>query len=197
MVEDSIKVVDLNYNLKSVVNSAIVGLGKNFSVLIVTKAKNYQNICRAFTDIFINDNSLDGIYLTTNRPFEKVLVSLKTGLAFDEKKLFFIDCMSEDVGDADNAVVATAKDLSELDFAVKHAIQDNPKAGFFIVDSLSTLFIDNEAKSVEKFTRDLIEKVDARKMKAIVLATKTEDNEAAIETISVFFDKIIQIGEDD
>lgn len=196
MGDGSIKVVDLQYNVKQVIGSAIVGLGKNFSVLIISKAKNYPGISRAFVELFVNDNGFDGIYLTTNKPFEKVLISLKTGLAFDEKKLFFIDCMSEDIGDTDLAVVAPEKDLSELDFAIKHVIQDHPKASFFIIDSLSTLFIDNDEKSVEKFTRDFIEKVDARKMKAVVLATKTKDTEAAIETVSVFFDKIIQIGED-
>ncbi len=196
MADDSIKVVDLQYNVKQVISSAIVGLGKNFSILIISKAKNYPCISRAFVELFVKDNGFEGIYMTTNKPFEKILLSLKTGLAFDEKKLFFIDCMSEDVGDADLAVVAPAKDLSELDFAIKHALQDHPKASFFVIDSLSTLFIDNDEKSVEKFTRDFIEKIDARKMKVVVLATKTKDTEAAIETISVFFDKVLQIGEE-
>lgn len=193
MPEETIKIIDLQFNLKPVITNALRDLRDSYSVLIIAKTKNYLNLIRAFVDLFVNDNKMEGIYLTTNKSYEKVLDALKAEIKLDERKLFFIDCMSEKSSEPESAIATPPQDLTELNLVLGQVLKKRQNSGFFILDSLSTLFIYNDEKSIEKFTKIFVEKMSARKLKTVVITTKTKSNEAAIETVSVFFDKVIQL----
>ncbi|GEM_PF-3290184 len=192
----NIHLIDLAFDLKPLLSSAVQDLGASYGVLVLSKSKNYSSIVRAFVDLLVNDNGLSGIYVSADKPYDKMLGFLKKEIRIDEKKLYFIDCISSKTEDAERAIAVPPNDLSNLNTALGDALSEHPRTGFVIIESLSTLFIYNEEKAIERFVLLLIEKMNQRKLRLVVIATKTRTNESALETISALFDKVVQIDGD-
>ncbi|MFH1239833.1 MAG: ATPase domain-containing protein [Candidatus Diapherotrites archaeon] len=195
-VNSNIKIMEIGFNLKYNIKKSTKSLPENFLLLVVVKTKNYTSLVSAFLDIFTNDEKKKGIYLTTNKAYDKIKHVLeKEKNPIDFKKVFFIDCMGKKIAEEDkkDAISAAPQNLTELNLIIDSAIKDRD-VSFIIVDSLSTFFIYNQPKEIEKFIRSVITKLNDNKVKGVFITNKTRSNESAIDEISLFFDETLEMS---
>lgn len=192
----NISIMELGFNLKYSIKKSTTPLPENYLLLVVVKTKNYNKLTSSFLDIFINDEKKKGIYLTTNKSYTKLKHVLEKEKAkIDFKNIFFIDCMGKKIADEDkkNAIATAPQNLTELNLIIDSAIKDRG-IEFIIVDSLSTFFIYNKPKEIEKFIRSVITKLNDHQVKGVFITNKTRSNESAIDEIGLFFDETLEMS---
>lgn len=86
----------------------------------------------------------------------------------------------------------SATDLTELMMFIDKRL--TPSGSPIIVfDSLSTLLVYNEPRSVEKLVHMLVGKADSFSSRLVLLMVKSREHEGTIETIGQFCSKVAQI----
>ena len=195
--ESTLNIIDLEYGMKQRINDELKTLPEEYTALIIVNSKNYEKVIYAFMEILVSDLKLFGTYITTNWPFRKIMQKfLKRGIEADN--LFFIDCVTKEV-DKDGGTgvkVFSSENVNEINVVLDKAIKSKKKGGEFIfLDSVSTLLVYNDEKTVQKFVHSLLGRVYKWKTKGIVITVETKSNKEVIENLSLFFDRIIQIME--
>jgi len=192
---NEIDIIDINYGIKQVLLDELKQLPKEYVLLVVIKQKNYESTILAFMDIFVNDNKLFGTYITTNKPFRKIMAKfLEKGIKADN--LFFIDCVTKEAKEEhlNGIKVFSSQNVTEINVLLDKAIKSKKKgAEFIFLDSISTLLVYNEEKTVEKFVHALLERIYHWKTKGVFITVETKANELIIENLSLFFDKVVRI----
>ncbi len=190
-----IDIIDVNYGIKQIVMDELRALPKEYVMLVIVKPKNYESTILAFMDIFLNDQKLFGTYITTNKPFRKILAKfLEKGIKADN--LFFIDCVTKEAPEESvgGVKVFSSQNVTEINVLLDKAIKSKKRgAEFIFMDSISTLLVYNEEKTVEKFIHALLERIYHWKTKGIFITVETRANELIVENLSLFFDKVVRI----
>lgn len=191
-----INIMEIGFNLKHNILKSTTSLPENYLLLVIVKTKNYSKLSSSFLDLFVNDEKRKGIYLTTNKTYTKIKhIMSKEKKKIDFDKVYFIDCMGRKIADEDkkHAIAVAPQNLTELNIIIDSAIKDRDPS-FIIVDSLSTFFIYNKPKEIEKFIRSVITKLNDHKVKGVFITNKTRANESAIDEISLFFDETLEMS---
>ena len=136
-----------------------------------------------------------GIYVTVNKESSDLIEEMKE-LEIDTDNILFIDAVTEMVSEEVNTkknveLVSSPNDLVELNVLIEQAITKK-EGGFLIFDSLTTLEVYNDEKSVEKFAHSLSQETKNSSINDVFLIMK-HSKEELIETIAQFFDKIIEL----
>ena len=193
---EGLSITEIGFNLKYNIKRSTKSLPKNYLVLAIIKTKSYSKLTSAFLDLFVNDEKREGIYLTTNKTYDKVKFLVeKNKVKMDWEKVLFIDCMGSGIkGEKTERVIsAPPQNLTDLNIMIDSILKKNEDISFIILDSLSTFFIYNSPKEIEKFIRSVIRKLNDHKVKGVFVTTKTRSNESIIEEISLFFDETLSM----
>jgi len=169
-------------------------LKDNFSVLLMIEKENYEATYLELTKKLMEDFG-SGVYVTVNKESSDLIEEMKE-IGIDTDKIHFIDAVTEMVSEEVNTkknveLVSSPNDLVELNILVENAIAKKQK-GFLIFDSLTTLEVYNDEKSVEKFAHSLSQETKNSSINDVFLIMK-HSKEELIETIAQFFDKIIEL----
>lgn len=192
---NDLDIIDIEYGTKHLIKDELAALPEEYTLLVIVKSKNYESVVTAFMSILIDDLRLFGTYITTNKPFRKILEKfLNKGIKADN--LFFIDCVTKHTEEENtNGIkVFSSENVNEINVVLDKAIKNRKQGGEFIfLDSISTLLIYNEEKIVEKFVHALLERIYRWKTKGILITVETESNKQTIENLSLLFDRTIRI----
>ena len=169
-------------------------LKDNYSVLLMISKEKYEETYLELTKKLMEDFG-SGVYVTVNKESSDLISEMKE-LGIDTDKIHFIDAVTEMVSEEVNIkknveLVSSPNDLVELNILVENAIAKKQK-GFLIFDSLTTLEVYNDEKSVEKFAHSLSQETKNSSINDVFLIMK-HSKEELIETIAQFFDKIIEL----
>lgn len=128
-------------------------------VLLSTSPVTYQlsvlDTVRYFSDRFGN-----GLYITLNKPTATLQKNLeKSGVSLS--KLFFLDSITSTAAEETESTCYLGKmrELSELCLAISRLVSEKKGIKFVLLDSVSTLLIYNDAKSVTRFCHLVTEKL--------------------------------------
>ena len=137
------------------------------------------------------------IYVTTNKPYDNLINSLEEK-KIDTDNIFFIDCISKEVGvdpeDVGNCIyLDSPKSLTSMSIAIKESIENIDGEKTLILDSLSTLLIYNDARTMGKFSNFLINKMRSMKADAVILTLESDVDKDIIKKIESFVDKVEKI----
>ena len=168
-------------------------LKDNFSVLLILEKEMYEGAYLGLTKKLMNDFG-KGIYVTVNRESSDLIYEMKK-IGIDTDKIHFIDAVTEMVSEEVNTkknveLVSSPNELVELNVLVEKAIAKKQK-GFLIFDSLTTLGVYNDEKSVEKFAHSLSQETKNSPINGVFLIMK-HSKEELVGTVTQFFDKIIE-----
>jgi len=138
------------------------------------------------------------IYVTANKPYA-TMVNILNRQNVDMKKVFFIDLVTQLTGfnpsRAGNVVFCPPASLTHLSISIQSAVsslpKDSKKVLFF--DSLSTLLLYNESKTLATFAHSLLSKLRAWQVKGLVLMLDQESDKVLISQVSSFCDKVIKL----
>jgi len=182
--------MDLVKELKSVSPQEIV--------LILSDEKKYLKTNLSLLDILTNKMKEKGIYVTINRPFNSLTELLEKN-KIKTKNIFFIDAITLTVvGEAEEVpnclFINSPNSLTELGIALGEAFKamKTKEDRFIFFDSLSTLLIYNQSKSVSRFAHFLTGKMREWRIKGVLISLQKNTDEKLIGQVSQFCDRIIE-----
>ena len=145
-----------------------------------------------------------GVYVSSNRPtnnlIEKVKdfgYDLKKGL--EEGRVWVVDLVSRNVGDAEVSgviYVSSASELSATQMAIEKAInrikgRDGP--GWLLLDSIATLLVFNSPDSLLEFLHFLLGRLRVLGFDGIIFTVREGIEVKVIATIRQFCDEIVKL----
>jgi len=197
MPDELSELLGLQSKIKSRIIHEFSGLTENSQILVIETSEDMQTVRKEIVLSLVN-NYLSGVYFTTNMPAETLQADLKKA-DIDVNKMQFIDSITkESVGnhteDSKNITyLESPTQLSDLNIYLERAlarVQNQKK--FVIIDSVTTLLIYNQEKSVEKLIHRVVEKNRLKKIMTVILVTRSTD-EKLVQCIAQFCDKIVTI----
>jgi hypothetical protein len=176
-----------------------VGGADNSVVLISASSETHGRLVAAVLDIFVREKGMGGVYISVSQPYEVILSTMEaTGI--DSKDIYFIDCISKMAGQSgvqpsDKVVfIENPSGLEEVSMHVERLLSKvSREKKFVFLDSLSSLLIYNDDKSVMVFTHYLINKIRLEKMAGAILSIAKKEAEDLVKTIAPMCDSEVRI----
>lgn len=136
-----------------------------------------------------------GIYVTLNKPFS-VLMKTFENAGVPAESLFFVDGITNvpalEEG-KDHACLGSGVGLSNLCIGISKAVNMFEGEKFLLLDSLSTLLIYNDPKSVSKFAHLLTEKMRRWNTSGSLLTVEMNAEKDVVSQLAPFCDKVVKI----
>ncbi|MCX6695843.1 MAG: hypothetical protein NTU61_06065 [Candidatus Altiarchaeota archaeon] len=163
-------------------------------VYIIDAEKYFEGVINILSKDVVGN---DIIYVTTNKPYGHLIRTLeKNGVKTD--RIFFVDCISKYVGEVqdnkDNCLfVDSPHSLTDMVIAVGvrlKSVEHKVEKKILILDSLSTLLLYNDAKTVGQFSNFVINKMRQFNVDTIILALDTDMKTDIVRSIQSFADEI-------
>lgn len=166
---------------------------KQYVALATIDAKNYQKTNLEIVRHLIDNETIPGVYVTLNKPFE-TMESILEKEKIDPRMIIFIDAVTKTAGGnvekTEKCLFIGAPDnLSDISIAMDQAVRALPsKNKFVFFDSLSTLLIYNDISTVARFIHFLAGKMRVWKVKGIIVSLRKEKDKELINELMQFCD---------
>jgi len=170
----------------------------NSVILATVSAKDYQYMNIKLIHCLTRDIGIPGVYVTLNKPFT-TLKQLFKKTKIDTRLIVFIDAITKTVGGKINKTkeclyIGTPDNLSDISLAMDQAVTSLPEGDkFLFFDSLNTLLIYNDIRTVARFIHFLAGKMRVWKVKGIIISLQKKGNEDLINELSQFCDMELEI----
>jgi hypothetical protein len=168
---------------------------KSSIVLISMESQQHTEAVSSVLKVFVNDMKMGGIYVSVSKPYEQITKAMELAKV-RSSNLFFIDCISHMAGKlpekAENAVfIENPSSLEEISLYIDKLMVRIPEPKFILLDSLSSLLIYNNERSVEEFTHLVINKMRLENVGGIIVSIKQKEAEALTNTLIPMCDREI------
>ena len=166
---------------------------KDSVVIAVISAKKYQEVNSNIVKYLTRDIKIPGVYVTLNKPFSQMR-SIFEKANVDTKLILFIDAITKTVGGQTEKTkeclyIGTPENLSDISLAMDQAVTSLPgKEKFLFFDSLNTLIMYNDVKTVARFIHFLAGKMRIWKVRGIIVSLQKKGNEELINELTQFCD---------
>lgn len=173
-------------------------LPANFIVGVILPTQNYEEVNLELLRMLNSQKNIVGNYVSINRPFND-LTKLLNKSNINQENLFFIDCITKEVGgkpiESSNCVyINSPKSLTDISIAMHQFIEHTKGHDKFIyIDSISTLSIHNDMDRMLKFIHYLTGKIRLWNIQGIMVALHEDSDQRLISEISQFCDKMIDL----
>ena len=164
------------------------------SVIIATvSAKDYQVTNINLVKYLTQQVKIPGVYVSLNKPYED-MNRLFQKAKVDTNVILFIDAITKTVGGEisrkkECLFIGTPDNLSDLSLAMDQAVTSLPgKEKFLFFDSLNTLLLYNDVKTVARFIHFLAGKMRVWKVRGIIVSLQKKGNEDLIDELTQFCD---------
>ncbi len=179
-------------NMKDKVKS-ITSRKEKGVILLTIDSSNYLDTNTKMVKALAN-SGLRGVYVTLNYPYGYLKKKLaESGVKVEN--IHFVDMITKASGiqtekKEDCTFIDNPAGLTDLGIVLAGLL---PGKDFLFLDSLSTMLLRNESRSVEKFSQFLSARVRAYGVKAVFVSLKRKEDEDIIKTVSQFADEVILV----
>lgn len=197
MPDELSELLGLQSRIKSKIIQEFSTVKEGSQIMLIETSEDMQSVRKEIVLSLVN-NYFSGVYFTTNMPAEPLQQDLKNA-DIDTNKMQFIDSITkESIGnhteDTKNITfVESPTQLSDLNILIERSlsrVQATKK--FVIIDSITTLLIYNQEKTVEKLIHRVVEKNRLKNILTVILVTQSTNKEL-IQCIAQFCDKSITV----
>lgn len=175
---------------------------ENNLFLVVVPSDLLQQTNIALLKYFLNSKNAACVYVTIAKPYKTMLNILEKN-AVKTDKIFFIDCITQvpyGVGmqRMGNVVFMSPQALTNISITLSSAMQSFKKDEnrVLFLDSISTLILYNESKTVTRFVHFLTGKIREWGVKSVVLTIEEEIDKNILSQLTTFFDKVVRVAGD-
>lgn len=183
------------FEIKNKIEQGFKDMGENFVVNFSIDQHIYNQIPLALLQYFMKKLKFQGLYISLNKPYETICKELKQN-NLNNNRIYFIDGVSKETGKFSNLdncfCLEDPSSLTELLLLTK-TLCDEGKIKFILLNSLNTLLLYNDTKTVEKFIRSLINNARKLNISVIIMSPKEKSKEDILAEITQFCDKEIEL----
>lgn len=179
------------------VSAGFSGLPNESIVLVSSKSDDMSTVIPALLKILLVDRKENGIYISLSSPFEQISKIMKNnGIPTDN--IVFIDCISHMAGkstskEGNTVFVENPSSLEEIGMYADKVLVRMPPPKFVLLDSVSSLLIYNNDKSVKEFIHFMINKMRLDNMGGVILATEKKEADELVRTLTPMCDKKLSL----
>lgn len=168
-------------------------LSKGMVVLTILPTRHRRALNREILKVLVHEYDHCGAYVSLNQPYHALTRDLNSS-NIDSKKIFFIDCVSEQGKDADNVIYLQGfESLTHLSISLEH-IYRNTGMAFVFIDSIDALTVYHKADNVIQFCRSLVERMREHEKKGIMIGLREDIDHRVIDELSLVCDKVIDLS---
>ena len=166
-------------------------------VLFLVDSKDYESVNRQILKKLVNEENLNGIYVTLNKPYNVVSAGLKrSGIKTD--RIMFIDGVTRMTKGKEELVdnclyFSDSHSLTRLGIVISDVVKMIKGEKFLFLDSLSTLLIYNSSGNVTRFSHFLTTKMREWNLKGVLMSLKKDMRKELIEDIAQFCDEVVRL----
>ncbi len=166
---------------------------KNSVIIATVNSKRYNETNIMLIKYLTKEIKIPGVYVTLNKPFSTVKSSLEKAKV-DTKLILFIDAITKTSGgDIDKTkeclFIGNPENLSDISLAMDQAVSSLPsKDKFLFFDSLTTLLLYNDAKTISRFIHFLSGKMRTWGIRGIIISLEEKANKELIDELTQFCD---------
>lgn len=170
-------------------------IGKDSITLVVAESSRYIDIITKLLR-FVGSQKFSVIYVTVSRPYES-LVELLSKNRISSSRIFFIDAITPTLGGNPKRVkncifVASPSNLTDLGIALEQAITSLGETNkLLIFDSMSTIAIYHNLRTVLQFGHFLTVRVRLHKVQGVLMAVEAESEKTILDNLSQFCDRTV------
>ncbi len=178
--------------------SELADVGDDAIVLISSRAEGHMRMVLGLLAIVLNEKENGGIYVSVSRPYRYIHSNLEKN-DIELGNLYAIDCVSQMAGKVGEklesvAYVENPSSLEEISMYVDRMLAKiEGERKFILLDSLSSILIYNNPKSVKEFTHFIINKMRLEGIGGYILTQDKKDAQDLIQTIRPLLDKEIRV----
>lgn len=166
-------------------------ISENNIVVLIIPNKKYPKVLEDATRALASAYSKI-CYISLNEAYDKLLDGFKKK-GIDNKKFFFIDCVSEKISKDKNVLyVSSPRALTELNITMNKVL-DMGGIQLTIFDSLSTLLAYEGSMTVIKFLHSIISALRTYSSRCIFTCMKDDVNADIIKDLRMFADKVVEV----
>ncbi len=168
-------------------------LKESYNLLVQRKPGRVAEIRLAILRELARQKAQKGVFVTSSISPSRVTEQLEESGLKPENVTIIDASGAAEHEDKNVVVIEDQSDLTDMFSQIEKALEKNRgQKAFLVFDSVSTLLVYNDEKSVEKFFNQLVQKISSYKVKALFFATKSKETESTIQTISNFCDDVVE-----
>lgn len=138
------------------------------------------------------------VYVTAGRPYSHIASSMKDA-GIDLGRVFFIDCVSKGMGQSIDTTkpcifLDGQQNLAALSIAINESIKSEHGEKILIIDSISTLLLYNDEKTISKFASFVVNKAKDYNADIYLLALASDRNLSTIAILESLADEVKKDG---
>ena len=174
-----------------------------FTALAIVEPQNYTESRMGLLRRFVKKKKMAGVFVTVNKPFEKLLQEIRAE-GIDADKVRFVDMISNTTGSEKEGLkggagvdfLESTGDLTELIMVCEKRLNGIKGEKFIVLDSVSALLVYNQTEAVEKFIHALANKISKAAAFGVIIIIESRQFEGAIQTLSQFCDGVVKVGDE-
>lgn len=171
---------------------------ENKLIAVIAKSEKIQKITLDLLKYFLNNKKASCAYVTIAKPY-KTIMNILTKNKIKTEQIIFIDCITSlslgtDLQRISNCIFCKPESLTNISIALTSALDSLPKyhERILILDTLSTLMLYNQSKSINAFMHILTGKLREMGIRLIILTLEEETDKEIISEMTQFCDKVIK-----
>ena len=175
-----------------------IGTEQSSVILITYSSVPHSQVVASVMDILVNERGASGVYISASKPHNQIKkVLAEKGIPIEKVK--FVDCITRASGGvtekSENVVFvenpASLEEISMYSDKLMASIPDEQK--FLFIDSVSSLLIYNDERSIEELTHFLVNQIRADGIGGAILSTNESSTENIIKRLIPSCDKEIKV----
>ena len=183
------------FEIKTKIEKEFKELPENFVVNFSVDQHIYNQTQLVLLEYLIKKLQLQGLFVSLNKPYETICEELKQN-NLDANAIYCIDGVSKETGKFSNSekcfCLENPSSLTEMSTLI-NALFNDKKIKFIVLDSLSTLLLYNDIKTVEKFAHSLVNNARKSNISVAIMSPKEKSEEDVLAIVTQFCDKEIEL----
>lgn len=175
-----------------------LGADSTSIVLVSYDPASHMQIVGGILDVLVNERKEGGVYISVSKPYKHVL-KLMEEKNISAENVKFIDCITRATGNVaektENVVyVENPASLEEISMYSDKLIKDiTSEKKFLFIDSISSLLIYNEERSIEELIHFLVNQIRSDGVGGVILSTDETSTQSIIRRLIPTCDKEIKV----
>ncbi|MDD5111425.1 MAG: DUF835 domain-containing protein [Candidatus Altiarchaeota archaeon] len=163
------------------------GLNETSIALVSMESRQHADTVTSLMKLLVNERGMNCLYISASDTYDQAIMAFtKAGVKVE--RIFFIDCISRMAGKVvdkgkNSVFIENPTSLEEVTIYVDKILTNIQQPKVIVLDSISSLRIYSNDRTVEKFAHTIINKIRLEKIAGVIVSIKQKEVESLARTL--------------